>query len=322
MTINKRLEYAGIGKKRLLMGSIVDPKTKNEVDAHDVLYLEEFTEKELCFLDQWNRNIVILTKRKFPIESSVNNIPIIISLPKDTNVGIGQKVELCIDLTNYKIRNRNDYRIIYRNEDNIDSFEERLNDDIKNIEDKIGITHTQDFSVLYAGDQKELTMLSGQHATFAYQNKVIGLLYKQGMFRPDIHECTHFILYQYGNPPFLFLEGMATLMNEFLYSHNQNKSFDTLSRRYISKNQYFSLSDLMIINYDASDFHTHHYSIAASFVYYLIQVIKIEGVLTCYRSLSRKNSLQENLKIFAEVVGKPFYEIETEWRNRLAGKKE
>lgn len=317
MTIKKRLEYAEIGKKKLIMGSIADPKTNNEVDKQNVLYLEKFAENDLCFLNQWNCNVIIFTKRKLPLESKNTNIPTIISLPDDTNVEIGQEVELCIDLTNYKVRDRNDYRIIYSNEDNIDSFEERLNNDIKKIEDKIGINHIRDFSVLYASNQKELTMLSGQRATFAYQNKVIGLLYKQGMFRPDIHECTHLILYSYGNPPFLFLEGMATLMNEFLYSHNQNRSFDVLSQRYISKNPSFSLSDLMIIDYDASNFHTHYYSLAASFVYYLIQLIKTEGVLTCYRSISRKKSLQENLQIFDKVVGKPFYEIETAWRNHL-----
>lgn len=317
MIIKKRLEYAEIGKKKLLMGNISDSKIKSEVDKPNVLYLEEFTENDLYFLNQWNFDLIILTKRKLPLELNIANIPMIISLPNDINVEIGQEVELCIDLTNYKLRDRNDYRIIYKNKDNIDSFEERLNNDIKKIEDIIGVNHTRNFNVLYTGNQKELTMLSGQRATFAYQNKIIGLIYKQGIFRPDIHECTHLILYQYGNPPFLFLEGMATLMSEFLYSHNKNRSFDILSRRYISKNPSFSLSDLMIINYGARNFHTHHYSLAASFVNFLIQSIKIEGVLTCYRLLSRKKSLQENLQIFAEVVGLPFYEVETAWRNRL-----
>lgn len=320
MTIRKRLEYAGIGKRKLIVGNITDPKTNNKVNKCGILYLEKLTENNLCFLNQRSCD-VILTKRKIPLDINVSDIPIIISLPDDTKVEIGQEVELQLDLSNYRVRDRNNYRIIYRDIDNIDSLEVRLNNDIKKIEDKIGIKHTRDFSVLYAGDQKELTMLSGQRATFAYQNKVVGLLYKQGMFRPDIHEFTHLILYSYGNPPFLFLEGIPTLMNELLYSHNPNKSFDALSLRYISKNPDFSLSDLMTIDYNASNFHTHYYSLAASFVYYLINLIEIEGVLSCYRLLSRKKTLQENLQIFAEIVGNMFYEVETAWKNCLVWKK-
>jgi hypothetical protein len=71
------------------------------------------------------------------------------------------------------------------------------------------------------------------------------------------------------------------------------------------------------MNYGATNFNFHYYFLAASFVYNLIKLIGMDRMLKCYKLLSRKKSLQENLQIFAQIVGSSFCEIETSWINHL-----
>lgn len=321
MTIAKQfLVYREIGKTLLVSGTISNSKTIIDKNIPKLFYFENFTEKDLDNLCRCNYEFIIFTKRKLPINLSSTYVPLIISLPNDTDVVQGQQIELSINLTNYKLIDCNDCRIIYKNIDNINFFRDRLLNDIKEIENRIGVKHTNQFSVVYTDNTEELFTLTGQKSTFAYQNKVIGLFYKKGMFRPDIHEITHLVLYSYGTPPFLFLEGIATMMSEFLYSTSKTKSFDILSQRYITENPNFSLSSLLNTHYQSHNFHTHFYSISASFVSFLITLVKIEGVLQCYFSLSRNKSLQENLQIFSEIVGSSFFEVEAAWKKTILRK--
>jgi hypothetical protein len=64
--IKNQFEYTVIGQKKLILDRALQIQKRcneHEIDKQSVLYFEAFSEKNLCFLNQYNSTSVVFTKK-------------------------------------------------------------------------------------------------------------------------------------------------------------------------------------------------------------------------------------------------------------------
>lgn len=304
------------GEKETIAGMISEFTDSLQLNNQSFIYCECFTPALLNMIRAGSHCIqAIFSKEIVPVQLyRATDLPYIFTLPAGAAVNDFSQAILEIDLTNYLRKEYDTFDLIYWKAYEMEHLYYRLTGDFKLVENYLGITRQQRLQVIFAKDIQDLSGLTGQNSSFAYRNLVMGLTYKSGKYRPELHEYTHILLYDWGSPPFLFLEGMATLISDLLLiSENNRKSFDILSKGFLKKYPAYHLKELFTVNYKSENYHIHMYHISASFVYYLIRIFGLEKVKEGYQVICRKNGLRDNLSIFQSVFGKPLEMLEKEW---------
>lgn len=283
------------------------------------IYIEKMTVSILSEIAGKGDIEAVFTKSRLPIStSSKMKLPYIFTLPMDVEIPEGGIVVVEIDLIGYSVYDSNAMHLLYWQELNLTQLHSRLVDDFNAVETYLGLKPTNQINVIFAKDLNDLFNFTGQSSTFAYQDRIMGLIYKSGKYRPDFHEYTHILLYRLGAPPFIFLEGMATMASDLLFAKDNNrKSFDLLASMFLKKYSTYSLEDLFTVNYSSENYHIHMYYISASFVYYLTRNFGMDQVKTCYKNISRLDDRFRNLEMFRSIIGKPLEEVQKEWLSAL-----
>jgi hypothetical protein len=287
------------------------------------IYIEKITASILNEILRQGNIKAIFTKSTVPINiSSEVKLPLIITLPVEAEISEGILAVVEVDLRGYFVYDTEAMRLVYWQELNFSQLYNRLICDFNTVETYLDLKPISRINVIFARNINDLFSLTGQKSTFAYRDQIMGLIYKTGMYRPDIHEYTHVLLYKLGEPPFIFLEGMATLISDLLFSKNNNrKSFNLLASMFLKKYPSYSLEDLFTVNYTSEHYHINMYYISASFICYLIQCYGLDLVKMCYKRISRINDLARNLEVFKSIIGKSLEVVENEWLITLEDEK-
>jgi hypothetical protein len=144
------------------------------------------------------------------------------------------------------------------------------------------------------------------HAVYNEKDRVVGE-----------HEDTHLLSLEWGLPISLFQEGLAESMvgkSMFGNLHNNvviegiKRGLSTDIKELMSQEGWMDTSD------EEAEF---FYSIAGSFISYLIVFLELEIFKKLYCSMDRKNSKEKNIEIFRLIVGKDFDCIQNDWKLTL-----
>ncbi|MEK5034052.1 hypothetical protein MKY96_21555 [Paenibacillus sp. FSL R7-0302] len=304
------------GEKDTIAGIICEFTDSLQIINQSFIYCESVTPALLNKIRAGSHCIkAIFSKEIVPVQLyGVTDLPYLFTLHAGAAVNGCSQAILEIDLTDYLRKEYDTFDLMYWKAYEVEHLHHRLTGDFTLVENYLGITRQQRLQVIFAKDINDLSDLTGQNSSFAYRNLVVGLTYKLGKYRPELHEYTHILLYNWGSPPFLFVEGMATLISDLLLiNENNRKSFDILSKVFLKKYPVFHLKELFTVDYKSENFHIHMYHISASFVYYLIRIFGLDKVKEGYQIICRKNGLSDNLSVFQSLFGQPLEMVEKEW---------
>lgn len=284
------------------------------------IYIEKITLPVLKEILLQSQIQAVFTKSKLPISIRYEfKLPYIFTLPTEAEITEGCLAVVEVDLAGYSVYDSETMYLVYWRELDLQQLYNRLVSDFNAVEAYLGIKPVNKINVIFARDLYDLFSLTGQKSTFAYHDIMMGLIYKAGKYRPDIHEYTHVLLFNLGEPPFIFLEGMATLASDLVFTKDSNKkSFDLLASMFLKKYSTYSLEDLFTVNYSSANYHIHMYYISASFVYYLIKNFGLDQVKTCYKKISRMDDRTSSLEVFRTIIGTPLEEVQKEWLSALS----
>lgn len=141
------------------------------------------------------------------------------------------------------------------------------------------------------------------HAVYNEKDKVVGE-----------HEDTHLLSLQMGLPISLFQEGLAECMvGKSMFGNEHNKVIREGTERGLKIN----MKDLMSQQswLDTPDEEVEfYYSIAGSFVKYLLDTIDLQTFKKLYSKMGRKNTAEENIKVFESITLIPITNVETKWQ--------
>lgn len=175
-----------------------------------------------------------------------------------------------------------------------------------------------EFDTLYFKDKDQIQSMTGMKTTFAYKNKLACLYYSPLHWQCEAHELTHILLYDSGEPIFLFQEGLAEIAYDICkfpasYTHYRSdlyiKRFQPLSRLNIKR--YF-LSCASFRKYDGWD-----YIISASFVLWLYKNFSMDVVLTLYTKISRSISYDQKIELLWQYTNMTIEDMESRWKKSL-----
>lgn len=144
------------------------------------------------------------------------------------------------------------------------------------------------------------------HAVYNEQDRVIGE-----------HEDTHLLSLQLGLPISFFQEGLAEAMvgkSMFGNEHSQ------VIKEGLKKGVQINLKSLMSQQgwLDTPDEEAEfYYSLAGSFIKYLLSALNLETFKDLYPKMGRNNSAEENIKIFESIISVPIESIEEKWRTSI-----
>jgi hypothetical protein len=140
------------------------------------------------------------------------------------------------------------------------------------------------------------------HAVYNEEDKVLGE-----------HEDTHLLSLQMGLPISFFQEGLAEAMvgsSMFGNEHNKIVSDGVKKGLSVDVKSLMSQQGWLDTPDDEPEF---YYSIAGSFVKYLMEKLDLKTFKELYSAMDRKNTAEENIKIFELVTSLSFTEVESKW---------
>lgn len=144
------------------------------------------------------------------------------------------------------------------------------------------------------------------HAIYNERDKVLGE-----------HEDTHLLTLQLGFPISFFQEGLAEAMvGKSMFGTEHNK----IIIEDIKKGQKINIEDLMSQQgwLDTPDENAEfYYSIAGSFVKYLLDTIDLVTFKELYLKIDRKNIAEENIKIFESIILMSIADFEKKWQKSI-----
>ncbi|NLE07483.1 MAG: hypothetical protein GX627_02660 [Parcubacteria group bacterium] len=145
------------------------------------------------------------------------------------------------------------------------------------------------------------------HAVYNEQDKVIGE-----------HEDTHLLSLQLGMSISFFQEGLAEAMvGKSMFGNEHN----VIIKERLGKDLVIDISSLMSQQgwLDTPDEEAEfYYSIAGSFIKYLLDNMGLQKFKELYRKMERGKSAQENIKIFEEITGCSLKALEDKWIESLS----
>jgi len=142
------------------------------------------------------------------------------------------------------------------------------------------------------------------HAVYNENDKVIGE-----------HEDTHLLSLQLGLPTSLFQEGLSEAMvGKSMFGNEHNK----VLKEGIHRGLKINIENLMSQQgwLDTPDEEAEfYYSITGSFIRYLLETLDLEIFKELYSKMDRKNTEEENIKIFESVIKIKLSDVEEEWKS-------
>lgn len=144
------------------------------------------------------------------------------------------------------------------------------------------------------------------HAVYNEQDKVVGE-----------HEDTHLLSLQLGLPISFFQEGLAEAMVGKSMFGNEH---DEIIKEGLKRGLKIDLKNLMSQQgwLDTPDEEAEfYYSIAGSFVNYLLIRLGLDIFKKIYTNMGRINMEEKNMKIFESITKIAFLEIENEWQKSI-----
>ena len=144
------------------------------------------------------------------------------------------------------------------------------------------------------------------HAIYNERDKVLGE-----------HEDTHLLTLQLGFPISFFQEGLAEAMvGKSMFGNEHNK----IIIEGIKKGLKINIKNLMSQQgwLDTPDEYAEfYYSIAGSFIKYLLNTIDLITFKELYLKIDRKNTAEENIKIFESIILMPITDFEKGWQKSI-----
>lgn len=145
------------------------------------------------------------------------------------------------------------------------------------------------------------------HAVYNETDKVVGE-----------HEDTHLLSLKLGLPISLFQEGLA----EFVVGRSMfGNEHSAVVREGIERGLTINLTSLMSQQgwLDTPDKDAEfYYSIAGSFVAYIYQNFGLETFKKIYSAMDRKNTQEENVRLFESITGQDISFLEAQWRKSIS----
>jgi len=144
------------------------------------------------------------------------------------------------------------------------------------------------------------------HAVYNEKDKVVGE-----------HEDTHLLSLQMGLPISLFQEGLAECMvGKSMFGNEHNK----IIREGTGKGLTVNIRNLMSQQgwLDTPDEEAEfYYSIAGSFVRYLLDTLDLQTFKELYSEMDRKKTAEENVKVFESIALMPIMNVEAKWQTSV-----
>jgi len=141
------------------------------------------------------------------------------------------------------------------------------------------------------------------HAVYGDQDKVVGE-----------HEDTHLLSLQIGQSISFFEEGLAEAMvGKSMFGNEHNK----VIKERMSRGLEINIKNLMSQQgwLDTPDEEAEfYYSIAGSFIKYLLDILSLQTFKKMYSEMDRKNSAEKNMEIFKSITSMTVTDAETKWQ--------
>ncbi len=166
-------------------------------------------------------------------------------------------------------------------------------------------------------EEKAKLMGDGWYGQSIYDEFTIHAIYNEKDKVVGEHEDTHLLSLQLGLPISLFQEGLAEFMvgkSMFLNEHNEVIRKALKSGLLIDMQSLMSQEGWMNTPDEEAEF---YYSIAGSFVEYLINTFGIEPFKELYKAMDRKNDKEKNLEIFKKTLGIRFDDLISKWLKNI-----
>jgi hypothetical protein len=162
-------------------------------------------------------------------------------------------------------------------------------------------------------DKKAELMGSGWYGQAILNNFEIHAIYNGKDKVVGEHEDTHLLSLPLGLPISLFQEGLAeTMVGKSMFGNEHNKTI----KEGIERGLIVDIKSLMSQQgwLDTPDEEAEfYYSITGSFIKYLLDTLNLEIFKELYSKMNRKNTAEENVKIFESITKITFKKIEIRW---------
>jgi len=166
-------------------------------------------------------------------------------------------------------------------------------------------------------DKKEKLMGDGWFGQSIYNEFEVHVVYNEKDKVVGEHEDTHLFSLQMGLSISFLQEGLAECMvGRSMFGDKHNKVIKEGIKRGLTIN----IKNLMSQQgwLDTSDEEAKfYYSIAGSFVRYLLDTLDLQTFKKIYSEMDRENSAEENIKILESITLTPLTNIEAKWRTTI-----
>ena len=285
---------------------------------NSILYVRRLDGLEDLIQDNKKIKAVILFRPCAPIIlQGKTDWPVIVYVQDDLSHLVGRNIEVIIDLSSFEFVSMGNMDMIISKSLDRKLLQERLISDAKKLEHFLDVPTPKHVHIIMAKDICELKMLTGRDSTFSYGNKVLGTVYRAGQFRPEVHEYTHILMFNQGDPPLAFVEGLATITNDILLSRGKKKTFDILAIKTLRSFPDFTIDKLFSFSAYGVGNTAFLYYVAASFLAYLLKEYGMAKVKECYRRLSCYHLKSKNIQILEEIYGANLTWLESNWMKYL-----
>lgn len=154
----------------------------------------------------------------------------------------------------------------------------------------------------------------------SYKDSYAFIFFDEMSALPEIHEMTHLYLYRLGRPPFLFLEGMPTLMEQLLPKCAPNVTvLRSVAHNAFILNRNLRISDMLSSEYihTALARNSGSYFFAASFLNWCREIYGWEKLKRCYVEYSHNKDEALKKDIFFTIFGISIIDAEKQWLRTL-----
>lgn len=234
-------------------------------------------------------------------------------------------VHFYADLTTYSLLQTPEIKFVSPLDEEISKIlSNRLNIITKGIIDLWGdvVCQITKPCVCFLREIEDVEMFAGYKCEgVSYRDKYALVFFNERNALPEIHEITHLFLYQLGKPPFLFLEGMPTLMEQLLPQCSPEITLlNSVARNAYIINRKLRISDMLNKEYvyTAQAKNSGAYFVAASFLKWCKEKYGWEKLKYCYVKYAFNGDKIIDKDIFFSVFGISIVDAEKQWIQTLS----
>lgn len=163
-------------------------------------------------------------------------------------------------------------------------------------------------------EKKEELMGDGWYGQSIYNEFTVHAIYNEQDKVVGEHEDTHLLSLQMGLPISLFQEGIAECMVESsMFGNNHNDVLKMGMERGLEPNLTELMSQEGWLNTPDREAE-FYYSIAGSFIRYLLDIIDLDTFKKLYSDMSRDNTKEKNIEIFESTTRMSIENAEAKWQ--------